>query len=100
MVGSLLRRLGLSKPHSEPDDYEALLSDRRLSFLDTDEDSIMSGHMALHSSQSRAKRPWVFLDATGKISQRRVRPHPIMFALQAICASHNTYDFTCNDWVR
>lgn len=52
---------------SRNDDYEALLP------RETDEDSAHDNLMALHSANSKAKRSWLILDSTGKVSQRRVR---------------------------
>ncbi|CAL8467760.1 g7298 [Coccomyxa elongata] len=56
---------------SRNDDYEALLP------RETDEDSAHDSLMALHSANSRAKRSWLILDSTGKVSQRRVDKHDL-----------------------
>ena len=73
MVGSLLRRMGLSRPSRISSDYEALLPEQLPTYREDDEQSSYGSLMALHSAHSRAKRAWLILDANGKISQRRVR---------------------------
>ncbi len=73
MVGSLLRRMGFSRPSPSSNDYEALLTEQVPTYREIDEESSYGNLMALHSAHSRAKRSWLILDATGKISQRRVR---------------------------
>lgn len=82
MVGSLLRRLGLSRPSRGSTDYEALLIEPLPTYPEDDEHSSYGNFMALHSAHSRAKRAWLILDSHGKISQRRVRSKRVnVFAL-------------------
>lgn len=75
--GSLLRRLGFMRKRQEDEEaslQESLLPFPRQSGLsECSEDCYDMNQLTMHGAHSRAKRAWLFFDASGAAKLREVR---------------------------